>query len=104
MAALFGHIGEFIQGREQWPQYVECLKHFLAANRITNAKRKRYFSGSNWAECLQAVVEFGGAREAGGEDISTVHEVSRQKSCSYFRCGKDSQQSRPMSVLHGPVL
>ena len=31
--------------------------------------KERYFSGSNWAECLQAVIEFGGAREAGGEDI-----------------------------------
>ena len=65
MAALFGHIGEFVEGREQWPQYVERLKHFLAANGITDAERK----GSDWTECLQAVVKFGSAREAGGEDI-----------------------------------
>ena len=70
MAALFGHIGEFVEGREQWPQYVERLKHFLAANGITDADRKRdIFFGSDWAECLQAVVQSGGAREAGGEDI-----------------------------------
>ena len=70
MAALFGHIGEFVEGREQWPQYVERLKHFLAANGITDAERKRdIFFGSDWTECLQAVVKFGGAREAGGEDI-----------------------------------
>ena len=31
--------------------------------------KERYFSGSNWAECLQVVIEFGGARDAGGEDI-----------------------------------
>ena len=32
-------------------------------------KEERYFFGSDWTECLQAVVKFGGAREAGGEDI-----------------------------------
>ena len=41
MAALFGHIGESVERREQWPQYVERLKHFLAANGITDADRKR---------------------------------------------------------------
>ena len=40
MAALFGYIGEFVEGREQRPQYVERLKHFLAANGITGADRE----------------------------------------------------------------
>ena len=38
MAALFG---EFVEGCELWSQYVEHLKHFLAANGITDAERKR---------------------------------------------------------------
>ena len=43
MAVLFGHIGEFVEGREQWPQYVERLKHFLAANGIMDANREIFF-------------------------------------------------------------
>ena len=79
MAALFGHIGEFVEGREQWPQYVERLKHFLAANGITDADRKRdFFFGSDWAECLQAAVQSGGAREAGGEAFTDLVDVMTQ--------------------------
>ena len=69
IATLFGHIGEFVEGCNQWLQYIKRLRHFLAANEIMDTDRKRYFSGSNWAECLQAVVEFGSAREDGEEDI-----------------------------------
>ena len=43
MAAIFGQIGEFVEGCEQWPQYVERLKHFLAANGITEADRELFF-------------------------------------------------------------
>ena len=67
---LISHVGEFVEGRKQWPQYVEWLKRFLATNGITDTNRKRdFFFGSGRAKCLQAVVQFGGATEAGGEDI-----------------------------------
>jgi len=32
--ALFGQIGEFVSEEEEWPQYVERLKHYLCANAI----------------------------------------------------------------------
>ena len=41
MAAVFGRIDEFDSKKEDWPQYVERLDHFFAANGITNAEKKR---------------------------------------------------------------
>ena len=40
MAALFGQVGEFIEGEEEWSQYAECLENFLAVNGITEDNRK----------------------------------------------------------------
>ena len=34
MAAVFGRIDEFDSKKEDWPQYVERLDHFFAANGI----------------------------------------------------------------------
>ena len=39
--ALFGHIGEFAEGHEEWPHYVERMEHFLSANGIDSNERKR---------------------------------------------------------------
>ena len=39
--ALFGQIGEFVPGEEDWPQYVERLEHFLCANGIETEERRR---------------------------------------------------------------
>ncbi len=41
MALTFGRIGEFDEGKEDWPQYVERLNHFFAANDLTGAEKKR---------------------------------------------------------------
>ena len=38
MAALLGKIEEF---EEEWPQYVERMDHFFAANGIDNADKKK---------------------------------------------------------------
>ena len=40
MTALFGHVGEFVEGQE-WPQYVERLRHFFTANGVEDADKKR---------------------------------------------------------------
>ena len=32
--ALFGQIAEFVSEEEEWPQYVECLEHYLCTNAI----------------------------------------------------------------------
>ena len=40
MAATFGSIGEYEEGKEDWPQYVERLEHFFAANGIVEDDRK----------------------------------------------------------------
>lgn len=37
----FGTIGEYQEGREEWKQYAERVDHYLAANGITDADRKR---------------------------------------------------------------
>ena len=39
--ALYGQVGEYIEGEEEWSQYVERVEHFLAANRIEDASQKR---------------------------------------------------------------
>ena len=41
--ALFGNIGEFVEARENWSQYVERLEQFFIANDITDAKKKSIF-------------------------------------------------------------
>ena len=41
--ALFGIIGEFVEARENWSQYVERLEQFFIANDITDAKKKSIF-------------------------------------------------------------
>ena len=41
MAALYGHIGEFVETQEVWCQYAERIQHYFAANGVTDAERKR---------------------------------------------------------------
>ena len=44
MAALYGHIGEFVETQEEWRQYAERIQHYFAANGVTDAERKRAYS------------------------------------------------------------
>ena len=39
--ATIGHIEEFRENKEEWSQYTERLKHFFAANGITDDDKKR---------------------------------------------------------------
>ena len=39
--ALFGQLGRFVEGQEEWQQYAECMGHFLAVNGVTTEERKR---------------------------------------------------------------
>ena len=41
MTSYIGHVGEFVEGREEWSQYAERLGHFMSANGIIEAERKR---------------------------------------------------------------
>ena len=41
MAALLGKIEEFDASKEEWPQYVERMDHFFAANSIDDAHKKK---------------------------------------------------------------
>lgn len=41
ITGTLGKVEEFDRHREDWPQYVERLEHFFAANAITTAARKR---------------------------------------------------------------
>ena len=38
--ALFGQLGEFVEGQEEWQQYAERMGHFLTANGVTTEDRK----------------------------------------------------------------
>ena len=70
MAATFGSIGEFEEGKEDWPQYVERLTHFFAANGIAEDKRETVrVSVSNWTECIQVAAECYFPCEARREDF-----------------------------------
>ncbi len=41
MAALYGHVGEYVEGQEEWRQYAERMQHYFAANGVENADKKR---------------------------------------------------------------
>ena len=41
MSACLGQVGEFAEGSEEWTQYAERLGHFMAADGIEEAERKR---------------------------------------------------------------
>ena len=41
MAATFGRIDEFEEGKEDWTQYIERLEHFFVANSVTDNDKKR---------------------------------------------------------------
>ena len=40
-APLFGNVGEFLEGKEEWTQYEERLTHFFDANGIDEEAKKR---------------------------------------------------------------
>lgn len=39
--ATFGQVGAFIEGKEEWKQYVERLEQYLIANSVDSAEKKR---------------------------------------------------------------
>ena len=39
--ATFGQVGAFIEGQEEWKQYVERLEQYLIANGVEDAGKKR---------------------------------------------------------------
>ena len=39
--AFFGAVGEYVEGEEDWSQYVERLGHFFGANGVNDASKKR---------------------------------------------------------------
>ena len=41
--ALFGAVGEYVEGEEFWSQYVERLGHFFGANGVSDAVRSAQF-------------------------------------------------------------
>eukprot|EP00731_Ephydatia_muelleri_P012378 Em0006g1272a len=40
--AFFGAVGEYVEGEEDWSQYVERLGHFFGANGVNDARPKAY--------------------------------------------------------------
>ena len=43
MAAYIGSVGKYVEGKEEWSQYAECLDHFISANGIADEKKKDVF-------------------------------------------------------------
>ena len=41
MATLVGHIGPFVEGQEEWPQYAKRVEHFFKANGIDGDEKKQ---------------------------------------------------------------
>lgn len=39
MTTLYEHVGEFVEGQEEWPQYVEKV-HFFAPNDVKGVDKK----------------------------------------------------------------
>ena len=40
MATTIGHIGPFVEGQEEWPQYAERIEHFFKANEIAGEEKQ----------------------------------------------------------------
>ena len=69
MAALIGQVGEFVEGKEEWSQYVERVEHYFVANDIVAAeKNTRRVSIFNRTPVLQTGGQLGGPSEARRED------------------------------------
>ncbi len=41
MTALYGHIGEYVEGQDEWRQYAERIQHYFAANGVTEVEKKQ---------------------------------------------------------------
>lgn len=73
MAALYGHIGEFVETKEEWRQYAERIQHYFAANGVTDALEEACdIPVRHWSEDLQVVKQFGSPEQARREDVRRV--------------------------------
>ena len=43
MSGLFGSVGEFKEGEEDWPQYAERVQHYFTANGVAEGKKVPVF-------------------------------------------------------------
>ena len=43
MSGLFGSVGEFKEGEEDWPQYAERVQHYFTANGVAEGKKVSVF-------------------------------------------------------------
>ena len=66
IAALYGHIGEFVEAQEEWRQYAKRIQHYFAANAVTDTERKHAIFLS---EDLQVIKQFDSPEQAQKEGI-----------------------------------
>ena len=65
MAAILGKIEEFDRSKEEWPQYVERLGHFFAANDIVSREETVSVSCHGRTYHVQAIAQPARPRQAG---------------------------------------
>ena len=54
--ALFGAVGEYVEGEEDWSQYVERLGHFFGANAVTPGRPQwRTGPGTGTPRCYRCL-------------------------------------------------
>ncbi|KAL5479336.1 hypothetical protein EMCRGX_G022848 [Ephydatia muelleri] len=57
--ALFGAVGEYVEGEEDWSQYVERLGHFFGANAVTPGRPQwRTGPGTGTPRCYRICGDF----------------------------------------------
>ena len=75
MAGQFSHVSKLEEGREEWMQYTECLRHFLTANGITDGEKKRaVFLSVIGPKAYKVAWEPDRAGQTGRKDVRRVSQ------------------------------
>ena len=59
--ALYGQVREYIEGEEEWSQYVEQVEYFWLLTELKMQVRNASFPLSAWSSTLQVATEFNSA-------------------------------------------
>ena len=78
MAAYIGSVGEYVEGKEEWSQYAECLDHFLSVNGIVDKKKKDVFLAVIGPQTYKLLKSLVAPAKPGEKEYNQLVEVLMQ--------------------------
>ena len=73
--ALFGHVGEYIDSKENWSQYVERLEQFFTTNDIPALKKKPIFLSTIGPDAYRVLGNLCAPKKPSEENYSQLLEL-----------------------------